>query len=42
MLRAEPARAAAIAARGAAHAREEFSVESMVSGVEAALEGLAN
>jgi glycosyltransferase involved in cell wall biosynthesis len=41
-LRAEPARASAIAARGAAHAREHFSVESMVRGVDAALEGLAS
>jgi glycosyltransferase involved in cell wall biosynthesis len=42
LLRAEPARAAAIAARGAAHARESFSVESMVRGVDAALEGLVS
>ncbi|MFI5244287.1 MAG: glycosyltransferase family 4 protein, partial [Gemmatimonadales bacterium] len=42
MLRAEPARATAIAARGAIYAREKFSVESMVRGVDAALEGLAS
>jgi glycosyltransferase involved in cell wall biosynthesis len=40
-LRADPERAAAIAARGAAHARERFSVASMLRGVEDALAGLA-
>ena len=40
-LRADPARAVAIAARGAADVRGRFTVEAMVRGVNAALEGLA-
>jgi glycosyltransferase involved in cell wall biosynthesis len=40
-LRADPVRAAAIAERGAAHARARFSLEAMVRGVDAALDGLA-
>ena len=40
-LHADPARAAGIAARGARHAREHFSVGAMVRGVEVALEGVA-
>ncbi|MFI5312040.1 MAG: glycosyltransferase [Gemmatimonadales bacterium] len=40
-VRAEPGRAAAIAARGSAHARENFSVAAMVRGVDEALEGIA-
>ena len=40
-LRNEPARAASLAARGAAHARAQFSVASMVRGVEAVLATVA-
>jgi len=40
-LRADPARAAALAAHGAAHARAEFSVAAMLRGVDDALDGLA-
>ena len=40
-LRSEPARAASLAARGAAHARAQFSVASMVRGVEAVLQTVA-
>lgn len=40
-LRADPARARAIAERGAAHARANFSVAAMVRGVEEAIAGLA-
>jgi glycosyltransferase involved in cell wall biosynthesis len=39
-LAADPLRAARLAARGAAHARAEFSVSAMVRGVEEALRGL--
>jgi len=40
-LRNDPARAAAIAARGMARAREQFTVSAMVRGVEEAIAGLA-
>ncbi|MFI5245728.1 MAG: glycosyltransferase, partial [Gemmatimonadales bacterium] len=39
-LASAPARAARLAARGAARARAEFSVAAMVRGVEEALRGL--
>ncbi|MFI5310343.1 MAG: glycosyltransferase [Gemmatimonadales bacterium] len=40
-LRADPTRAATIASRGAAHARNQFSVAAMVRGVEDALSAIA-